>query len=602
MAFWAAAVVGMGIGWPYRLGQRWATEWAMKSAPKPASQTAVPVLVTRSFTPPWGVREEDRNTMAATTIRFGSSKQKTAGLKLMVEQRNWASIKQLQIAAADEHDPAVKALEIRIFGISRDASLGQFLKGFLTDENALIREAAADAVGIWCDQDLPSLQENENEVDQKPSSSDSLFDWQAVATISMGSFTIDCDPPITFYVQAPSRTRQPVVPGMREALEKVMLAGPTSGERQAAARSLVKWPPQGYRLRYAEWGVFMADSSGDVQFVREQLDEIPPFVHRVGNASGELSGRITGPPWAFKPVIHLTSNLPMAVNLEVCIEGGRPWVVYPRIDDLVMTPRRGAMTWTEGRFQDSIVANPFKSLDPTYLPPLNELNEGFPWTVPHHRDYPLLPAAPVQSTARPRLWTVGGIGVLWQSIIISPKKLDWMKPAEVTADSRFAWWKRLRDVDCSWISSRGEDERFLYYDGPTHRSTSVHVAIADRKLTIAGLGQNRPGLYIEVTPKGVSTRWIDDTAPLLSFPLAGLAKPTFKADEELVQILQKRGLTPSEAAGLVDCWKPAFFERPGRRFLTFMTPEDYDAACPMKIRPEPSDKVRVGIIWTELPP
>jgi hypothetical protein len=292
----------------------------------------------------------------------------------------------------------------------------------------------------------------------------------------------------------------------------------------------------------------------------------------------------------------------MVVNVEVCIEGGRPWVVYPRIDDLVMTPRRGANKWANGRFEDSIVANPFEALDSADLPPLNDLNEGFPWTVPHHRDYSLLPAAPVQSTNQSRLWTVGGIGVLWQSIIVSPKKLDWMKPADVIGDPRFSWWRRLRDVDCSWISSRGEDERFLYYDGPTHRSTPVRVSIAHGDLVTAGLGRNKPGLYLEVTPAGIAMCKIDESDPLHPIHLTGLAKPAPHAEQDFLHILESQGLTQSEASGLVDCWKPAFFDRPGRRFLTFMTAEDYDQACPMKIRPEPSDKVRVGIIWTELPP
>lgn len=33
-----------------------------------------------------------------------------------------------------------------------------------------------------------------------------------------------------------------------------------------------------------------------------------------------------------------------------------------------------------------------------------------------------------------------------------------------------------------------------------------------------------------------------------------------------------------------------------------MMTRDYDQACPMTIRPQPTDKVRVGIIWTEFDP
>jgi hypothetical protein len=30
-----------------------------------------------------------------------------------------------------------------------------------------------------------------------------------------------------------------------------------------------------------------------------------------------------------------------------------------------------------------------------------------------------------------------------------------------------------------------------------------------------------------------------------------------------------------------------------------MSRQDYDNACPMQIRPEPTEIVRVGIVWTE---
>jgi hypothetical protein len=32
-----------------------------------------------------------------------------------------------------------------------------------------------------------------------------------------------------------------------------------------------------------------------------------------------------------------------------------------------------------------------------------------------------------------------------------------------------------------------------------------------------------------------------------------------------------------------------------------MSPHDYDEVCPLKISPEPTEQVRLGIVWTELP-
>ena len=70
---------------------------------------------------------------------------------------------------------------------------------------------------------------------------------------------------------------------------------------------------------------------------------------------------------------------------------------------------------------------------------------------------------------------------------------------------------------------------------------------------------------------------------------------------DLRRAIEARGLTPSEAAGLVDCWRPAFFENPGHRALVFLTREEYDRACPMVIRPTPTETARVGLLWTEFP-
>src|SRR5205823_4625433 len=136
-----------------------------------------------------------------------------------------------------------------------------------------------------------------------------------------------------------------------------------------------------------------------------------------------------------------------------------------------------------------------------------------------------------------KLNALRGIGVRWQSLIVSPKKLAWMNIAEVGNNPRFGWWKRLREVDCSWISSRGESERFLYYDGPTYRPAMAKAAIAKGQLLISGIGRNRPGLYIEVTAAGITTRFIDDADALRPIFIDGLAKPTPNAEKDLAKFL-----------------------------------------------------------------
>ena len=51
---------------------------------------------------------------------------------------------------------------------------------------------------------------------------------------------------------------------------------------------------------------------------------------------------------------------------------------------------------------------------------------------------------------------------------------------------------------------------------------------------------------------------------------------------------------------MVDCWREAFFEREGVRLLMFLSAQDYERFCPMKVRPAATEVAWVGVIWVEL--
>ena len=73
------------------------------------------------------------------------------------------------------------------------------------------------------------------------------------------------------------------------------------------------------------------------------------------------------------------------------------------------------------------------------------------------------------------------------------------------------------------------------------------------------------------------------------------------AVEQLNAMLAEAGLSAAEAVGLVDCWHQQFFQTPGQRFLLLLAREDYDAICPLRVNPEPTELARVGIALIELP-
>ncbi len=586
--------LGIGFGWPYRLGQRWVAD------------VVKPVAINGVANYPAPRQEQPKNLNAAqalTVIRSavlqGSTpRMRIGGVKLLMETRpNGAPpIRSILMQAIDaEHNVEVRAMEIRLLGINRESYSGPYLAALLDDPQPQIREAAADAIGIWRSPAFPLGQESR---------------WP--------SCRIDSDPAIDLDVRSVNTIVTQSPPAFtRERLERMMTAGETASEREAAGRALLSWPPEQYRLRYAEWGVFMADAIGNLSVVRAQLDEVPPFVHRVGDPARELESRITldtTPVW--KPVIHLTTDRPMVVDLEVCLRDGWPWVVYPRVDDLAMIPRPNARRPQVGARWAPSTAPAFpeyQMFDPPEMASLGDLREGYPWLATKHRAYPWKNWNPPSTQASTTMHAVGGVGVRWQSLIVNPQKLDWMKPPQVQTDPRFSWWTRLREVDCSWVSSRGESERFLYYDGPTSRKAAVNVILNGTRVEITprdafpyqvshpgAWDSHRPGLFIEVVGKMVKTL----PAENLHWPTAletatAIAKSADDAEAACREILLRRGLNQSEAAGLLDCWRHAFFETPGRRFLTFMSDLDYDDACPMHMRPLPTQRVRVGIIWTE---
>jgi hypothetical protein len=332
------------------------------------------------------------------------------------------------------------------------------------------------------------------------------------------------------------------------------------------------------------------------------IDEIPPFVHRTGNPSSEFEDRLIH-VMVTKPIIHISSDGPLAVDAQVRITFGRPWFAYPRPDDFDLVGVDGF--WSRSR--------PMPALDPA--PPvgaLAPLRSGYPWIAPNHPH---------------RLGNhIGGLGLHWQSLVITPAPPQPLAP--VPADPKFKWWTRLRDVPSSYITSNNETERFLYYDGPSQYPAPLSVSRAgdqlrfqappnrDRTPPYVRDGQQnessstqRTGLFIRVhnhtatacivPPPTIPSQITDapeNASRSATIPLLPLSPD---APAQLLKLLLASGLTPEESAGLIDAWTPQFFQTDGDRFLLLMSSADYDAFCPLSITPPPTTLVRTGIILTE---
>ena len=560
-----------------------------------------------------------------------AGRDRISALKILCELRPNDAYDVLLQHAREDSDAETRAIELRLIGLFRRVDTVDFLMECLRDKHPEVRAAAADALGII---HRPAY--------RVPIGS-SFFGI-------IGPPVIDSDPPISLEKLSkdfsPTGKRgdlyagaEPIVLAgeVRDALENTMLRGVTSTEREAAARALLKWPPEKYRLRVMEWGVWI-DDSGEMKLLKSVLDEIPAFVHRTGNSVSSLDDRINHVIFFTKPVIQVTTDAPMAVELEVQFRRGRPWFAYPLPDDFgvmaSMLRSNGGNAPVQRQF--------LSSLDNAELAPLENLREGFPWLAPKHRLCGDFSGGPRAIADRSEVHNdILNMGLHWQSLIVSPQQLSWMQPPNAGADAKFKWWSDLRSVPCSWVSSRGESERFLYYDGPTLAHTPLRITRNANSLSFVhqamfpkppnddqhdasewtifeampvppgAAGKPRRGMFVNCFSENyfkTGTRSpLERNTFLLTLPDRDetTTMPQFKQNsaeqcvEEFVGLLTEQGLIREEARGMADCWKDAFFRRPGNRFIYLLRPDEYYEMCPIMIQPAPPEMVRVGVVLTE---
>ena len=594
------------FGWQDRIGKRWIVR-ALK--PRPTNQTQVYAWESWRYSPFELDEEESSLVLSNFVVDLPEDRERLAALGLLVESIGKSALPTLRYTALTEHDENNLAWEIRLIGLCRDPSTAALLERWLDDDRASIRAAAADALGIL----------------RKPSYSIRVRDGFYLASDEL---SLDSSPPIniggivstrssphfrsfTGYEPHELQSERMIElnPAVQDQLLRMMVGGANEDEREAAARAIVAWPPKNYQLRIAEWGVWI-QNNGTLGLAKSIIDEIPPFIHGTGDPTSSFDDYFLYPSMVTKPIIHLSANIPMAVDLEVQIHEGRPWFAFPQPDDFIIGQDPQSNAWLDYH-QDfgrpslpTTVPDDFKSPKITAL---QVRREGYPWLLPHHRLY----GTDWQGGA-----AIPQLGLHWQSLIVCPDRPKWMAVPTVPADPKFRWWSTLRDVPCSWVDSRGEAERFLYYDGPTKAEVPIAAKLDSDDGSIyfqAPAGgitsqsgppdspapQRHDGLYIEVRDGHLRAQRMmpplsGSIAIQLPLPLEGEAViATFR------DMLTEYGLSGREADGLIRVWSPQFFQTEGRRFVLRMTKDEYNRQCPIKVQPAPTEMVRLGLVLTE---
>jgi hypothetical protein len=539
-------------------------------------------------------------------------------------------------AVSEEPDAAVRETQLHLIGLYRRPESAATLLAMMDDADATVRAAAADALGIVHAPAYPiplSPDYLSQARGSRPSSIASCEPLLLIDPLVMLSRYGNPQPPVCKWNDTIAADPVDLPRSARVPLERMMLDGSTAMEREAAARALVRWPPDGYRLRVAEWGVWIADR-GELKLAQSVLDEIPPFVHRTGNSLDSFGDRINQIMFITKPVLHVTASHPMALDVEVRFRRGRPWFAYPRPDDFGMSTYTVYIDYKKradgecekdgnGKLVPDTQPSPVEGLHNPKLAALTDLREGYPWLTPEHRSYGAVGGGTVAISN-----AVLDLGLHWQSLIVTPQKQPWMNEPTAPADPKFAWWQKLRAVPSSWIASRGEAERFLYYDGPSRTKALVAVTREGDKLIFrrrkdeverhyatdgrleslvpTPAGNSKPngagvGLLIVVRDGRPVARKTDVPEADSELIVADLPQVNGNAIEPtLLGLLVGAGLSEPEARGLLDCWRGQFLSTPGTRFLHIVPASEYDRLCPMRIAPQPTEFVRVGIILTEL--
>lgn len=524
-----------------------------------------------------------------------TEERRICALKILAEQFPDESHKAfLKIAVQSKHID-VKVRAILLTSLYRNETDVKQLWPLIEDESSPVRSAAIDAIGIIYS---PAY--------QIPVGDEFLARHDQIQVLLIGNPPInlagirgdkksDTNRPGPRFDKA---LTYPVPKIRREKLLNLMATASHSRVREAAARAMIRQPEEGYRLRLAEWGVWINDKE-DLILTQSILDEIPPFVHRTGNSMSDISKDRQEFVPVTKPIIHFEVDRPMAIDLSVRINAGRPWFTYPLPDDFSLD--------TTANMFSPIGGSPVDVPKPLGLTSLKELREGYPWVDPPHRiNY---------------FNDITEVGFRWQSLILLPEQANWMKLEPVIGEN-FQWWNRLRNVPCSWVSSRGESERFVYYDGPTEDDSPISASIKDQRLVCQVPKQyvfvhpnipnktsrapqghyERELIFISVTPEAISGTHDSVTFKSSQEHSFSILEPKLKGDqviEKLMEVLMEQGLTKGESEGLIDCWRPQFFETKGQRLLTVFGKDEYDRVCPMDVSPTPTEFARVGIVLTE---
>lgn len=168
--------------------------------------------------------------------------------------------------------------------------------------------------------------------------------------------------------------------------------------------------------------------------------------------------------------------------------------------------------------------------------------------------------------------------------------------AEFPVEEGTSHYYLARDTAASPLRVGSDRERFLFYRGVGSFPLPIAATIdASGDVLVTQTGQPIGTVVLFENHRGASGyRVVDLQAKTTTIrrPVAGAPMSSLTA--ELEQLLISRGLFPREAAAMVATWRESWFEEGTRLFYVMPSPA-VDGVLPLRIKPRPSNIVRVFV-------
>jgi hypothetical protein len=196
---------------------------------------------------------------------------------------------------------------------------------------------------------------------------------------------------------------------------------------------------------------------------------------------------------------------------------------------------------------------------------------------------------------------VGGAG--WRGTLSKTPKVE---PRPVPQGHG---WGRLRERGVGMYVNvvGGASERFLFLRAPARAEPRVSAHITSDAITLANSGEKPSGPVVVILNDGLSRNGarVGSIRPKEEVTLSRASMTEISWDDRETlgaaeSAWRGAGLSEADAKSAVDAWREELLNRPGFLLITRIPQAEYDDAFPLRVKPEPAERVRAGLLFDTL--